>query len=263
MISVVIPMYNAEDTILDSVDSVINQTYSERFEIIIVNDGSTDSSRTLIEKYMKDNKSNRIIKLINQENGGVSSARNRGIRESTEDWIAFLDSDDIWLKEKIEKQMQVIERNKEVKFIGTNRNNEIYPFFNKSKESLFTLTAKEIMMKWYPHTSTALVKKETLIKAGLYDEKRTHAEDGDLLVRLVLECDLYILNENLVYTGGDKRTFGELGLSANLPKMYEGELYILKQSLNRKQINILEYISLYSWLSIKYIRRKIIIKFAK
>lgn len=263
MISVVIPMYNSRDTIENAVNSVINQTYHDKIEIIVVNDGSEDGCEKLIEKIISKNLENRHVKLINQKNLGVSNARNRGINEAKGIWIALLDSDDVWLPEKLDKQVEAINSNSRIQFIGTNRNGELYPFFQKSKQVLYSLNAKEIIAKWHPHTSTALIKKEALLKAGLYDKSRTHAEDGDLWLKIAQYCELYVLNEDLVYTGGGKRSFGESGLSANMPKMYEGEILALKGARYRKQISRLEYLLFYFWLSIKYCRRVAIVGLTK
>ncbi len=259
-VSVIIPMYNSEDTIKVAVESIINQTYSNPIEILIINDGSTDCSKKIVEDIILENKSNRSIKLINKNNGGVSSARNCGILESKFDWIALLDSDDKWLPSKLEKQIEIITHKPEIKFIGTNRNGEKYPYFNKLNEILYTLKDKQILLKMYPHTSTALIKKDTLLKVGLYDENRTHVEDGDLWLKIAELNDLYVLNEDLVYTGGGKRAFGVSGLSANMKKMYEGELLALEGTKNRKQINFFEFVFFYIWLTSKYIRRIVIKK---
>ena len=262
-ISVVIPMYNSKGTIKSAIESVLNQTYEELIEIIIINDGSKDGCENIVEELIKESQINRTIQLINKQNGGVSSARNRGVKEANGDWIAFLDSDDVWLPKKLEKQVNEIKKNSNIKFIGTNRNSEIYPFFKKLTKNIYTLNPKEIITKWYPHTSTALINKELLFKTNLYDEERTHAEDGDLWLRIAQYCDLYVLNEDLVYTGSGKRSFGESGLSANMPKMYQGEILALKGAKTRKQINFLEYIGVYVWLTIKYYRRVFIVKSSK
>ena len=262
-ISVIIPMYNSKDTIKSAIESILNQTYQQSIEIIVVNDGSKDGSEKIVEDIISNNKTNRIIRLINKPNGGVSSARNRGIKEASGEWIALLDSDDIWLSEKLRKQLNEIKKNPNIKFIGTNRNAELYPFFKKSQNHLYTLNAKELLVKMYPQTSTALINKEVLLKTNLYDETRTHAEDGDLWLRIAQFCDLYVLNDDLVYTGGGKRSFGESGLSANMPKMYEGEILALKGAKKRNQLNILEFIGFYLWLTMKYFRRIVIVKASK
>jgi glycosyltransferase involved in cell wall biosynthesis len=172
-------MYNSKETIKSAIESIINQSYKEKIEIIIVNDGSKDECEKIVEELIASNQTNRSIKLINKLNGGVSSARNRGIKEASGDWIGLLDSDDIWLSEKLQKQVDEIKKNSDIKFIGTNKNSDLYPFFKKAHNHLYTLNAKEIIAKWHPHTSTALIKKEILLK-NLYDESRMHAEDGDL-----------------------------------------------------------------------------------
>jgi glycosyltransferase involved in cell wall biosynthesis len=261
IICVIIPMYNSRNTIRAAIESVINQTYKDSIEVIVVNDGSIDGSEKIVEELLLNNQTNRTIKLLNKENGGVSSARNKGIKEASGDWMAFLDSDDIWLPEKLEKQTNEIEKNKKIKFLGANRNGEVYPFFKKSSQNLYTLNTKEIIYKMHPQTSTALISKEILLKTGLYDETRTHAEDGDLWLRITVYCDLYVLNEDLVYTGGGKRAFGESGLSANMPKMYKGEILALQGVFFRKQISILQYWLFHIWLTFKYFRRIIIKRF--
>ncbi|WP_052081975.1 glycosyltransferase family 2 protein [Porphyromonas macacae] len=101
MISVVIPLYNKEHQIRSTLNSVLSQTFQD-FEVIIVNDGSTDSS---VEKVQKISDSR--IRLIHQKNLGVSAARNRGIKESKGEWIAFLDADDEWLPEYLQTQIEL------------------------------------------------------------------------------------------------------------------------------------------------------------
>src|SRR5690554_3840739 len=90
MISVVIPLYNKEKSIMNTIQSVLNQTFQD-FEIVVINDGSTDKSAEIVE-HIKDFR----IRLVHQENQGVSAARNRGIKEAKYDWVAFLDGDDWW-----------------------------------------------------------------------------------------------------------------------------------------------------------------------
>lgn len=104
MISVVIPLYNKEQQIAKTLQTVLNQTYQD-FEIVIVNDGSTDRSVDEVKKF-----SDPRIRLINQKNGGVSAARNRGIEEAKGEYIAFLDADDIWAKDHLETLDFLIKR---------------------------------------------------------------------------------------------------------------------------------------------------------
>ena len=109
MFSVVIPAYNCEKTIERVLDSVMAQTRFDLItEIIVINDGSTDNTDAIIKDYIKRKQGNKINYII-QENHGVSYTRNKGIRIAEGEWIALLDSDDIWNPVKIERQYEVIE----------------------------------------------------------------------------------------------------------------------------------------------------------
>ena len=97
-------MFNAEKTIIKALDSVRNQDYDlNEFEVIIIDDGSTDSSKMLVENYRNKN-AELNIKIITQDNGGVSKARNAGLKAATGNYIALLDSDDEWLPAKTKMQ---------------------------------------------------------------------------------------------------------------------------------------------------------------
>lgn len=106
-ISVIIPVYGVEKYIRQCLESVIKQTY-KNLEIIVVNDGTKDNSMKIVEEYLVDER----IKVINKENGGISSARNRGIEEATGEYVSFVDSDD-WLEiDLYERIVQILEGNK-------------------------------------------------------------------------------------------------------------------------------------------------------
>src|SRR5512134_3903793 len=98
-LSVIIPAYNAEAFIADTVHSALNQTYRD-LEVIVVDDGSKDGTRDRLDAF------GRRVRVHQQANSGVARARNAGVRLATGDWIAFLDADDLWLPHKIERQME-------------------------------------------------------------------------------------------------------------------------------------------------------------
>lgn len=102
MFSVVIPLYNKELSIKSTLESVLNQSYHD-FEVIVVNDGSTDNSAKIVEQIEDER-----IRLIHQENQGVSAARNKGIEEAKYDWIVFLDGDDLWENNHLEEFVKMI-----------------------------------------------------------------------------------------------------------------------------------------------------------
>lgn len=101
-VSVIIPTYNRAKYISRAIDSVLAQTYKD-WELIIVDDGSTDNTREVVEPYLKDKR----IKYVWKQNGGVSSARNKGLDIATGEFVAFLDSDDFYMPEKLEKSLKV------------------------------------------------------------------------------------------------------------------------------------------------------------
>ncbi|QYS91377.1 glycosyltransferase family 2 protein [Flavobacterium covae] len=156
IISVVIPMYNASKTIVRSLDSVKNQTYKCNYQIIVVNDGSKDNSKEIVEDYISKNSQMNVI-LINQSNGGVSKARNIGLKYSLGNFIAFLDSDDYWLQYKIEIQIKYI--NLGYDFVCGLRNNERISFPYKISNNFSEISLKKLLLKVVGQTSTAFFKK--------------------------------------------------------------------------------------------------------
>ena len=98
-VSVIVPVYNAKDYIIRCIDSILEQTFKD-IELILIDDGSTDGSELICDRY----KSNNTVKVIHQENRGVSSARNRGLEVATGTYVAFVDSDD-YLEKNMLQQM--------------------------------------------------------------------------------------------------------------------------------------------------------------
>lgn len=107
-VSIIMPNYNCEKFIDETISSVLAQTYTD-WELLIVDDCSTDKSVEIIKNYC--GKDERIKLFINDKNSGAAAARNRALREATGKWIAFLDSDDLWLPTKLEKQLAFMESN--------------------------------------------------------------------------------------------------------------------------------------------------------
>ena len=142
-VSIVIPMYNAEKTILKCLKSVVNQLPKEEFEVIIVDDGSKDNSSLIVEKFMNENNYN--IKLIKQENHGVSNARNNAIKSSSYSLIALIDSDDIWLEGKLNDQLRIMEKYS-ADFVGTLHNNLQLGFPYKLEGEIFQVSLRKLLI---------------------------------------------------------------------------------------------------------------------
>jgi glycosyltransferase involved in cell wall biosynthesis len=256
MVSVIIPMYNSENTIATCINSVLNQTYKGEIEIIIINDGSKDNSKLIVEELINNNLKNINIKLINKNNGGVSTARNAGLALAKGKYIALLDSDDEWLSEKLEKQLKVFSDDKGISFIG----GLIYkPTI--IKQEIIEITVSKLIFKNYFQPSTVMFKKEVVDKVGFFDESQKYAEEGNYFMRIANLFKCVLLNEQLVNYGQGKVGFGVSGLSANLKEMEKGELRNLKFAYLQNYISFFTYFIAINFSILKYIRRILIVKF--
>lgn len=259
MISVVIPMYNSEESILRSVQSVLNQTYKGPLEIIVVNDGSTDKSLKIVEDYISAREITNIT-IIDKQNGGVSSARNAGMKRAKGDFIAFLDSDDEWNEDKLTRQMEILTANPQITLLGCNRNNEMISSFAFKKFSHLTpISARLLLLKNFFPTPTVIFRRKVLQTIGFFDESQRFAEEGNYWIRICNTANCALLNESHIVTGGGKPDFGHSGLSANLFEMEKGELKNIKLALKLKIINYVEFLLLNVYSVMKYLRRLIIV----
>jgi len=263
-VSVIIPMYNARNTILRALNSVINQTYEVVLEILVIDDGSKDNSSKIVADFISNNHGNIEIKLIHKQNGGVSSARNFGLQRARGNWIALLDSDDEWLPNKLHRQFEEIDRNGDIDFIATTRNGErINSILWKKLSNLSKITVKNLLIRFVFVVPTVLFKRSILEEVGYFDERLKYAEEGNYFIRIASKFNCYLLNESLVITGGGKAHFGESGLSGNIKEMEKGELRNMRYAYDSKLINLIEYLFVVTFSLLKYFRRVLIVKFLR
>jgi glycosyltransferase involved in cell wall biosynthesis len=183
-ISVVMPVYNGEQFLAESIESILNQTYPD-FEFIIIDDGSTDRSLQIIERYAANDKR---VRLISRTNRGLVATLNEGITKSQGLYIARQDADDISLPERFEKQIEFLNTHPDIEFLGTD-----YFFMDEKggvsrKTDILTrsndIKLAEIFSNQFGHgtvmISTALIKKHRLF----YDADYKHAEDYELWTRI-------------------------------------------------------------------------------
>ena len=197
-ISVIIPTYNRKKTLARAIQSVMNQSLSP-FEILIIDDGSNDGT----EEWVKENFQN--IKYIYQNNRGVSSARNIGIENANGDWVAFLDSDDEWLSNKLHEQVIAIESNPKIKFFHTNeiwiRNGVRVNQMKKHKKYGGYIFEKCLdICRVSP--SSVLIQKEVFDNIGVFDESLRVCEDYDLWLRITSKYPVEFLDVPLIYKYG-------------------------------------------------------------
>ena len=191
-ITVIIPTYNRESFLSKAIESILNQTVKAD-EIIIIDDGSTDNTKELIHKYS--------VKYIYQNNSGVSSARNHGIQLSSNAWICFLDSDDIWEENKLEKQIAFHNKNPHILFSHTD---ELWIFNNKViKQKKHQLKSQGFcFQKNIANTiigaSTVIINKKIFDDIGYFDEELSVCEDYDIWLRILIKYELGLIDEKLI-----------------------------------------------------------------
>lgn len=218
MISVIIPSYNRGDTIKRSIESVLDQTYSN-LEVIVVDDGSTDNT----EEIVADLKSNKLFYYKNHTNIGACGSRNRGVKMAKGEFIAFQDSDDEWLPEKLEKQMQFLnEINCDLVFCSMDRISdekiEIYPPYFPDNNSSFY---KQLLYENCTSTQTLLGKREVFENIK-FDESMPRFQDWELMLRISLVYNVKHLNSVLVisYIQNDSISLNSKSAVFGLKKIY-------------------------------------------
>src|SRR5690554_3746053 len=251
-ISVIIPMFNAEKSITAALDSVTNQTWEGKFEVVVIDDGSSDNSKKRVEDFIK-NHPEIEIKLIHQENKGVSAARNVGLKNATANFIALLDADDEWLPEKTEIQMKYLLNNLHIDFLACTRNNQKLLFPYNTKQQLVEVNLKKLLFRNEITIPSVIFKRKILDNTGFFTEGQNHAEDVDFYLRISAHNRMFILNQSLVITGSGKRSFGVSGLSADLKKMAKGFRENIKRLYRQGRINGFQYFLYYVFYGLKYI----------
>ena len=199
MISVVMPTYNASKYLALAIETILNQTYPH-FELIIVDDGSTDSTLKILESYAKKDDRIRIFKT---EHGGPSRARNLAIAKAKYPWIAILDADDIALPNRFEKQISLVEAKPNVVAWGSavhhiNSQGEILsisPLGPQSEEKFYKMRQEGHVVNL--NHPTAFLKKEIVLKVGGYDPLFQAAQDLELLDRMAEYGPILAISEPL------------------------------------------------------------------
>ena len=208
MISVVIPLYNKEKSITTTLESVLAQTYTD-YEIIVVDDGSTDNSLNVVRSFVHSFTHSSVIKIIHKENGGVSSARNRGIKEAIGELVALLDGDDLWEPTFLEEQEKLIHDFSKAGMWGVNtafiKNGKFWKWeqgmgdgYRGYVENYFGTSHNDLFC-----SSSVVIRKDVLEEVGYFDERISSSEDLDMWYRIILKYPVVFYDKVLVYYNQD------------------------------------------------------------
>lgn len=226
-ISVVIPVYNRPVFVKEAIQSVLDQTYPD-VELIVVDDGSTDETAHILNQF------GNAIRVIHQQNQGVSAARNTGIHNSTGTWIAFLDSDDIWLPEKLTKQMQYVLAHPntlicQTEEIWIKNGKRLYPKKKHKKKS--GMIFEHCLPLCIVSPSAVMIHKNLFKEYGSFDESLPACEDYDLWLRISCQYPIHLLDEPLIIKRG--------GHSDQLSQMIRLDRYRIQSILKILDSNVL------------------------
>lgn len=195
LVSIVMPAYNCEKYVVEAINSILTQTY-RNWELLVLDDGSKDNTLQIIEEFSQ--KDSRIKALPNGKNMGVSATRNRGIELASGEWIAFLDSDDMWNSEKLEKQFEIVEKEAaEFLFTGSSYINEEGEPYKGIFEVPEKITYKKLRNQNVISCSSVLVKKKYFENIKM--EKDEMHEDYAVWLRILkLGVTAFGVNEPLL-----------------------------------------------------------------
>ncbi|GAP10770.1 glycosyltransferase [Bellilinea caldifistulae] len=216
LVTIIIPAYNQGYYLGEAIQSCLNQTYPN-IEIIVVDDGSTDNTQEVAHSY-----NNPKIKYLYKQNGGLSSARNAGIRAASGEYLSFLDSDDMFLPPKIELLMDKFKANPELGFVAghallIDQRGKVIP---KKFETFLPSPIQNLILGNPFHVGSVMIKKEWQEKIGYFDETLRSYEDWDYWLRLAIEgCNMEVVpvavSKYRFHTGQMTRN-GEQMTTANL-----------------------------------------------
>lgn len=194
-VTVLMTVYNGEKYLNEAIDGILNQTFRD-FEFLIVNDGSTDGSRDIIKSY----KDPRINLVDNERNIGLTASLNRGLRLAGGEYIARQDADDISLPERLENQVSILERNREIALLGS-----WYLEIDENGIPLreYKLPCEPLQISWdsifYCSFSTVVFRRESILKnVGFYDESFRYAQDWELYSKIARTHTVVNIGEYLV-----------------------------------------------------------------
>jgi glycosyltransferase involved in cell wall biosynthesis len=198
IVSVIIPTYNRGWIVQDAIDSVLVQDFSD-YELIVVDDGSDDNTPTILEAYRNK------ITLLRQSNRGVSAARNRGIEAASGRWIAFLDSDDLWLPRKLSTQVKFFKDHPDAVINQTQEiwiRNGVRVNPKKRHHKFSGMIFEQCLALCRVSPSAVMLNKSLFDHVGVFDEQLPACEDYDLWLRISCRYPVHLIDSPLIIKRG-------------------------------------------------------------
>jgi glycosyltransferase involved in cell wall biosynthesis len=237
-VSVIIPTYNCSRFVTEAVDSVLAQTLPPA-EVIVVDDGSSDDTESVLRPYADR------IRYIRKENGGVSTARNAGLRAATSELIAFLDADDVWHPRKLEIQLACLRDDRALGLLGTLMTDWPHEQFSKISDgsggwNTVMVPFEVLAVKNVIATSTVIVRREVVAQVGEFDSSLHGPEDYDFWLRCLqvtraANVDLRLTGYRMVAGSLGKRAASmEAGMRRILEKLDKAKAWQGRWLLRRK-----------------------------
>lgn len=250
------PVYNSGLSAISAINSILGQSYGPT-EVIVIDDGSTDNSASLLREHFIGAAD--IVHVYSIPNCGAAGARNQGIKTSTAEWIAFLDSDDAWHPQKMQQQFRAVAAQPSLRLVGALTNMAGFSCTAPAQTQLMTpVTHKHLLFKNWFQTSTVIVHRNVIQEVGGFPVGRRYAEEGDFFMRIAARFPTALINAVLVDYAGGKRGFGTAGLSANLWRMELGELSNIRGVWARGDSGLLLTSAALTFSLVKFFRRVVI-----
>lgn len=250
-ISVIIPCFNSSQTLVQCIESVINQTLLPS-EILLIDDCSSDNGATkkcIKELQLKYNEQVVIKTFFSNSNNGPGSSRNLGWNNAKNPYIAFLDSDDIWENNKIMCQWNYFKKNPQVDILGSNIKESKLCLQSNSESNFWQIKPAHLLYK-NPYCNSSVVLKKNI--SYRFDEGSYFSEDFMLWAKII--CDINLQAHYLPFKFTSEVINNSKSLSSNYLKMYVGELKVLKY-ISNKRFNYFIFCFSSFWGSMKLIRR--------
>lgn len=247
-VTVIVPLYNKVSYVRRALDSVLAQTFDD-FECVVVDDGSTDEGPEIVKSY-----SDPRIRLVRQANAGPAAARNRGVKESTAPWVAFLDADDEWLPDFLRMSIEALANHPECMVSVTSHyegpsRNDLTPFFSRSGlcTGVWLLSAdadaEDLERGRSVFMMGAVVCQRHVFEryGGFYDRKRVICgEDTYLWLQLLVNCKIFMILQPLVWYHHEASVLGRRWTKAGVLQPYYSAYGLLRKNCPREHQHILD-----------------------